>query len=396
MLYMDELIDRLGFRPFLSGTYRDVLVPKLTSALDYLLKALHEKGHVIHRARKPYSTMWKPHTTVWGQEDWDGNMSRPSTTPTQHGGFLPTMSGAIPDRDIGPEDSASDNIYDATPPPTPSPQRFRSPDEIPQLINPLQLPKAFQRPPPTDTLRSCTARQEHLFTPLPTPAFQERSSTWLRKVKNDLHLSDLFIARKQNSGYGVKKRPPRPAPIPVPSRPAPRLSNLVEFSPPGIRRPTTPILPIVPQTPCDYTNSQMIPPMTRLSIPSALPTDPQTPHHGDIAEMPPPTRYTVIRQEPPPGRLILQPQTLPPTLHTIPPETPHTPRLTHPHSDANLESKIMRISLLTAWLHFNKYAPSLEAQRRERRLELEGLVEKYPRSAFATMMWRFSGGLVVM
>lgn len=56
-------------------SYQSVCVAKITSALEYRLKRLHEDGHVIATFRKPYKAQWKPYTRAWGDDDWDGNTS---------------------------------------------------------------------------------------------------------------------------------------------------------------------------------------------------------------------------------------------------------------------------------------------------------------------------------
>lgn len=53
-----EILDRLGLLEYsladTSMSYQSVCVAKITSALEYRLKRLHEDGHVIATFRKPY------------------------------------------------------------------------------------------------------------------------------------------------------------------------------------------------------------------------------------------------------------------------------------------------------------------------------------------------------
>ncbi|KAF5612270.1 uncharacterized protein FSUBG_1589 [Fusarium subglutinans] len=74
-----EILDRLGLLEYsladTSMSYHSVCVAKITSALQYRLKRLHEDGHVMETFTKPYKTQWKPYTRAWREDNWDGNTS---------------------------------------------------------------------------------------------------------------------------------------------------------------------------------------------------------------------------------------------------------------------------------------------------------------------------------
>ncbi|KAF5549341.1 hypothetical protein FMEXI_4328 [Fusarium mexicanum] len=74
-----EILHRLGLLEYsladTSMSYHSVCVAKITSALEYRLKRLHEDGHVMATFTKPYKAQWKPYTRAWGEDDWDGNTS---------------------------------------------------------------------------------------------------------------------------------------------------------------------------------------------------------------------------------------------------------------------------------------------------------------------------------
>lgn len=337
-LHMDQLADRLGFGPYMSsGPYRDILVRKLSSALNYLLQRLHEQGHIIHKSTKPYNTTWKPHTRKWGDEGWDGNMDNPvspdgNCTLNDDGLMCVDLNSHI----------STDNIWDATPPSTPSPRRFApDPIPIPQLINPTRLPSSFQS----------NAAPRHRFevppeTPPPTIGFMEKTETWLRTCQRPMrqqnrqpNLSDMFVARRN----GRERRMPRPPPIAVPDHPAPRPARV----------PTQ-----VSSTPNDTTEAQTAPDkaLSTREVVAQFVQAAKLPNKTVHASAPAPTKPTTVTKQP---------------------------------SD-NLAEMIRNISLLTAWLHFNKYSPAVEVQRRERRVELISLINKYPRSAFAAVAWQFS------
>ncbi|KAF5564712.1 hypothetical protein FPHYL_4569 [Fusarium phyllophilum] len=71
------ILHRLGLLEYsladTSMSYQSVCVAKITSALEYRLKRLHEEGHVMATFTKPYKAQWKPHTRAWGEDNWDGN-----------------------------------------------------------------------------------------------------------------------------------------------------------------------------------------------------------------------------------------------------------------------------------------------------------------------------------